>query len=93
MSLRHDAFLYDSDEVFVAQMRAHLVDGLCAGAHAVAVTYLLPIWGVFWGAVAHEHVGMLTYLGVAVVIAARSAPYFSTSAYGSDAQATRACSG
>lgn len=37
--------------------------------HAVAVTYLLPIWGVFWGAIAHEHVGMLTYVGVAVVIA------------------------
>ncbi len=37
--------------------------------HAVAVTYLLPIWGVFWGAVARERVGMLTYAGVAVVIA------------------------
>ena len=38
MSLRHDAFLYDSDETFVAQMGAHLQDGLRAGAHAVAVT-------------------------------------------------------
>lgn len=37
--------------------------------HAVAVTYLLPIWGVFWGAVAREPVGAFTYVGVAVVIA------------------------
>jgi drug/metabolite transporter (DMT)-like permease len=36
--------------------------------HAVAVTYLLPIWGVGWGAVAHEPVGLLTCAGVAVVI-------------------------
>ena len=38
MSLRHDAFLYDSDESFVAQMSAHLGSGLHAGAQAVAVT-------------------------------------------------------
>ena len=36
--------------------------------HAVAVTYLLPVWGVIWGAVAHEAVGGLTCAGVAVVI-------------------------
>jgi drug/metabolite transporter (DMT)-like permease len=36
--------------------------------HAVAVTYLLPIWGVVWGTVAHEPVGLLTCAGVAVVI-------------------------
>jgi drug/metabolite transporter (DMT)-like permease len=36
--------------------------------HAVAVTYLLPVWGVIWGAVAHESVGPLTFAGVAVVI-------------------------
>ena len=40
MSLRHDAFVYDSDVSFVAQMRAHLETGLRAGAHAVAVTTL-----------------------------------------------------
>ena len=38
MSLRHDAFLYDSDDAFVAQMGAHLHAGLREGAHAVAVT-------------------------------------------------------
>lgn len=38
MSLIHDAFLYDSDETFVAQMGAHIQTGLRAGAHAVAVT-------------------------------------------------------
>jgi anti-sigma regulatory factor (Ser/Thr protein kinase) len=38
MSLRHDAFLYDSDDSFVAEMSAHLDAGLRAGAQAVAVT-------------------------------------------------------
>jgi anti-sigma regulatory factor (Ser/Thr protein kinase) len=38
MSLRHDAFLYDSDDSFVAQMSSHLQAGLGAGAHAVAIT-------------------------------------------------------
>jgi anti-sigma regulatory factor (Ser/Thr protein kinase) len=38
MSLRHDAFLYDSDASFVAETGAHLDAGLRAGAHAVAVT-------------------------------------------------------
>jgi anti-sigma regulatory factor (Ser/Thr protein kinase) len=38
MSLRHEAFLYDSDETFVAAMRAHLQTGLSTGAHAFAVT-------------------------------------------------------
>jgi anti-sigma regulatory factor (Ser/Thr protein kinase) len=38
MSLRHDAFLYDCDATFVAQMGAHLDVGLRAGAHAVAIT-------------------------------------------------------
>jgi drug/metabolite transporter (DMT)-like permease len=37
--------------------------------HAVAVTYLLPVWGVFWGAVAHESIGVWTFLGVAVTLA------------------------
>jgi drug/metabolite transporter (DMT)-like permease len=34
-----------------------------------AVTYLLPIWGVFWGLLAHESIGLFVYLGVAVTIA------------------------
>jgi anti-sigma regulatory factor (Ser/Thr protein kinase) len=36
--MRHDAFLYDCDDAFVAQMHAHLDAGLQAGAHVVAVT-------------------------------------------------------
>jgi drug/metabolite transporter (DMT)-like permease len=37
--------------------------------HAVAVTYLLPVWGVFWGAIAHEPIGLFTVVGVAVTLA------------------------
>jgi drug/metabolite transporter (DMT)-like permease len=46
----------------------HLLTTISA-THVVAVTYLLPIWGVFWGALAHEPIGPGTYLGVAVAIA------------------------
>lgn len=35
---------------------------------ASAVTYILPIWGLFWGALAGEHVGLASLLGVAVVL-------------------------
>ncbi|GAA5501546.1 hypothetical protein Dxin01_01278 [Deinococcus xinjiangensis] len=34
-----------------------------------AVTYILPIWGLFWGALAGEHVGAGSLLGVVVVLA------------------------
>lgn len=34
-----------------------------------AVTYILPIWGLFWGALAGERVGLGSLLGVAVVLA------------------------
>lgn len=37
--------------------------------HVVAVTYLLPIWGLFWGYVAHEPILWTAYLGVLVVVA------------------------
>jgi drug/metabolite transporter (DMT)-like permease len=37
--------------------------------HVVAVTYLLPVWGIFWGLVAHEPIAPLAYVGVAIVIA------------------------
>ena len=46
----------------------HLLTTISA-THVVAVTYLLPIWGVFWGAMAHENIGGSTYIGVAVAIA------------------------
>lgn len=34
-----------------------------------AVTYLLPIWGLLWGFLAGEHVGLNSLLGVVVVLA------------------------
>src|ERR1700733_1208004 len=37
--------------------------------HVVAVTYLLPAWGIFWGYLAHEPIAPLAYVGVAIVIA------------------------
>ena len=37
--------------------------------HVVAVTYRLPVWGLFWGLVAHEPIAPLVYVGVAIVIA------------------------
>jgi drug/metabolite transporter (DMT)-like permease len=39
-----------------------------SATHVVAVTYLLPVWGIFWGLVAHEPIAPLAYAGVAVVI-------------------------
>ncbi len=40
-----------------------------SATHVVAVTYLLPIWGLFWGWLAHESIGWQSLVGVAVVIA------------------------
>ena len=40
-----------------------------SATHVTAVTYLLPIWGLFWGLFAHESIGLLTCLGVAITIA------------------------
>jgi drug/metabolite transporter (DMT)-like permease len=34
-----------------------------------AVTYIMPIWGVFWGLLAREKIVPGTYAGVAVTIA------------------------
>lgn len=39
-----------------------------SSTRTVAVTYLLPIWGLFWGAIAHEPITTTAYLGVAIVI-------------------------
>jgi drug/metabolite transporter (DMT)-like permease len=35
----------------------------------VSVTYLGPIWGLFWGKLAHESINGMAYLGVGIVIA------------------------
>jgi drug/metabolite transporter (DMT)-like permease len=40
-----------------------------SATHVTAVTYLLPLWGLFWGLFAHEPIGLLTCTGVAVTIA------------------------
>lgn len=40
-----------------------------SSTHVTAVTYLLPIWGLFWGYVAHEPILWTAYIGVAIVIA------------------------
>jgi len=39
-----------------------------SSTRVVSVTYLLPIWGLFWGAIAHEHIAAPAYVGVAIVI-------------------------
>ena len=39
-----------------------------SSTHVVSVTYLGPIWGLFWGRIAHETIAPLAYVGVAVVI-------------------------
>jgi drug/metabolite transporter (DMT)-like permease len=40
-----------------------------SATQVTAVTYLLPLWGMFWGVVAHEAATPLAYIGVAVVVA------------------------
>jgi drug/metabolite transporter (DMT)-like permease len=40
-----------------------------SATHVAAVAYLLPLWGVFWGFFAHESIGLVTCLGVAITIA------------------------
>jgi drug/metabolite transporter (DMT)-like permease len=39
-----------------------------SSTRVVSVTYLLPIWGLFWGSIAHEHIAAPAYIGVAIVI-------------------------
>jgi drug/metabolite transporter (DMT)-like permease len=39
-----------------------------SATHVAAVTYLLPIWGLFWGFLAHEAIGWTAYVGVAIVV-------------------------
>jgi drug/metabolite transporter (DMT)-like permease len=40
-----------------------------SATQVTAVTYLLPLWGIFWGAIAHEAITPFAYIGVAVVVA------------------------
>jgi drug/metabolite transporter (DMT)-like permease len=40
-----------------------------SATQVTAVTYLLPVWGMFWGTVVHEATTPLAYIGVAVVVA------------------------
>lgn len=40
-----------------------------SATHVVAVTYLLPIWGLLWGYLAHETITWTACTGVAIVIA------------------------
>jgi drug/metabolite transporter (DMT)-like permease len=39
-----------------------------SATHVAAVTYVLPLWGLFWGLFAHESIGMPACLGVAITI-------------------------
>lgn len=39
-----------------------------SATHVVAVTYLLPLWGLFWGLFAHESIGLRALGGVAITI-------------------------
>jgi drug/metabolite transporter (DMT)-like permease len=40
-----------------------------SATQVAAVAYLLPLWGMFWGSIAHEATTPLGYIGVAVVVA------------------------
>lgn len=39
-----------------------------SATQVAAVTYLLPLWGMVWGSVAHESIAPIAYVGVAVVV-------------------------
>jgi drug/metabolite transporter (DMT)-like permease len=39
-----------------------------SSTRVVSVTYLLPVWGLFWGSIAHEHIAAPAYFGAAIVI-------------------------
>lgn len=40
-----------------------------SSTQVVAVTYLLPLWGLFWGYIAHEPIRWTAYIGVTTTIA------------------------
>lgn len=39
-----------------------------SATQTTAVTYIMPIWGLLWGALAGEHVALTSLLGVAVTL-------------------------
>ncbi|HEY9138780.1 MAG TPA: EamA family transporter, partial [Terriglobus sp.] len=39
-----------------------------SATQVVAVTYLLPLWGMLWGSVAHEPIAPIAYVGAATVV-------------------------
>ncbi|WP_047489178.1 DMT family transporter [Terriglobus sp. TAA 43] len=39
-----------------------------SATQVVAVTYLLPLWGMVWGSVAHESIAPIAYAGAAIVV-------------------------
>jgi len=40
-----------------------------SSTQVAAVTYLLPLWGLFWGFVAHEPIRWTAYIGVLITVA------------------------
>jgi drug/metabolite transporter (DMT)-like permease len=45
----------------------HLLEEISA-TQLAGVTYLMPIWGLFWGLFADESIGVSAFFGVAVTI-------------------------
>ncbi len=39
-----------------------------SATQASSITYIIPIWSIFWGALAGEHIGLETLLGITIVI-------------------------
>jgi drug/metabolite transporter (DMT)-like permease len=60
-----------------------------SATHVAAVTYLLPLWGVFWGGMAGEVIGWTAYVGVVVVIAGLILLNLRSSQQASDASSQR----
>src|SRR5882672_6789798 len=53
----------------VAYLLYYRLLGEISPTQLTGVTYLMPIWGLFWGLFAHESIGLSACIGVAVTIA------------------------